>query len=49
MRFPKWLLLALAVFCGLGAAYAFIVYVANGMVFVGLIGLPGREHDIAVA
>jgi hypothetical protein len=48
-RFPKWLPLTLAVVFGLGAAFAFIVYVANGMVVGDLIGLPGREHVIAVA
>jgi hypothetical protein len=47
--FPKWLRLTLAVVGGLGAAFGFIVYVANGMVVGALIGLPGREHDIAVA
>lgn len=41
--------MALAVICGFGAAFAFIAYVANGMVAGDLIGLPGREHDIAVA
>ena len=41
--------MTLAVAVGLGAALGFIVYVANGMVAGDLIGLPGREHDIAVA
>jgi hypothetical protein len=49
MRFLKWPILTFAVIGGLGAAFAFIVYVANGMVVGDLIGLPGREHDIAVA
>ena len=49
VRFPKWLLLILTVLGGSGAAFCFIVYVANGMVIGDLIGLFGREHDIAVA
>jgi hypothetical protein len=49
LRFPKWLRLALAVLFGIGAAFAFIVYLANGMVGGDLVGLPGRELDIAIA
>jgi hypothetical protein len=49
MLFPKWLLLTLAVLAALGAAFGFIAYVGNGMAASDLIGLPGREHDIAVA
>ncbi len=49
MRIPKWLLLTLAAVGGLGAAFALMAYVANGMVVGDLIGLPGRERDIAVA
>jgi hypothetical protein len=48
-RIPKWLWFALALFAGVGAALAFIVYVANGMVAADLIGLAGREHDFAIA
>lgn len=49
LRFPKWLLLTLAVLAALGAAFGFIAYAGNGMAASDLIGLPGREHDIAVA
>ena len=49
IRFPKWLLVTLGVVGGLGAAFAFMVYVANGMVVGDLIGLPGREPEIEVA
>ena len=48
-RIPKWLWFALALFAGVGAALAFIVYVANGIVAGDLIGVAGREHDIAIA
>ena len=49
IRFPKWLWLTLAIVGGLGAAFALTAYVGNEMVAGGLIGLPGREHDISVA
>jgi hypothetical protein len=49
IRFPKWLRLTVAIVGGLGAALACMVYVANGIVAGSIIGLPGREHDIAVA
>jgi hypothetical protein len=49
MRIPKWLWFALALVAGVGAALAFIVYVANGIVAGDLIGVAGREHDIAIA
>ncbi len=49
MRIPKWLWFALALFAGVGAALAFIVYVANGIAAGDLIGVAGREHDIAIA
>jgi hypothetical protein len=49
IRFPKWFRLTLAIVSGLGAAFGCIVYIANGMVVGSLIGLSGREHDIAVA
>jgi hypothetical protein len=49
MRIPKWLWFALALFAGVGAALAFIVYVANGIVAGDLLGVAGREHDIAIA
>ncbi len=48
-RIPTWLLLALVVVGGFGAAFTLMVYVANGMVVGDLIGLRGREHDIAIA
>lgn len=40
---------ALTVALGLGAAVAFIVYLANGIVVGDLLGLPGRTHEIAIA
>ena len=49
MRIPQWVWFALALFAGVGAALAFIVYMANGMVAGDLIGVAGREHDIAIA
>ena len=49
MRIPKWLWFALALFAGVCAALALIVYVANGIVSGDLIGVAGREHDIAIA
>ena len=49
MRIPQWVWFALALFAGVGAALAFIVYMANGMVAGDLIGVAGREHDIASA
>jgi hypothetical protein len=49
MRISRWLLAGLAIVGGLGAAFAFIVYAANGIVAGSLIGLTGREHDIAIA
>ena len=49
IRFPKWLWLTLAVVGGLGAAFGFLVYIANGVIVGDLIGRHGREHDIAVA
>lgn len=48
-RFPKWLRLTLAVAAALGAAFGFMVYVANGVVVEAIFGLPGREQDIAIA
>ena len=49
IRFPKWLRLTLAFITGLGAAFGCMVYIANGVVVGDLWGLPGREHQIAVA
>ena len=49
MRISRWLFVGLAIVGGLGAAFGFIVYAANGMVTGDLIGLTGREHDIAIA
>lgn len=49
IRFPKWLRMTLAVVAGLGAAFGYMMYVANGVVVGDLWGLPGREHDISVA
>jgi len=48
MRISRWLFVGLAIVGGLGAAFGFIVYAANGMVAGDLIGLTGREHDIAI-
>jgi hypothetical protein len=47
MRISRWLFVVLAIVAGLGAAFGFIVYAANGMVAGDLIGLTGREHDVA--
>lgn len=49
MRISRWLFVGLAIVGGLGAAFGFIVYAANGMVTGDLIGLTGRERDIAIA
>ena len=49
MRISRWLFVGLAIVGGLGAAFGFIVYAANGMVTGDLVGLTGREHDIAIA
>jgi len=49
MRISRWLLLCLGIVGGFGAAFGFIVYVANGMVVGDLIGLTGHAHDITVA
>ena len=46
---PKWAWLWLALACGIGAAFMFVVYMANGIVTGDLIGLPGRERDMIVA
>ena len=48
-RIPKWLWLILAIALPTGAAFAFMAYVANGMVAGDIIGLRGREHDISIA
>ena len=48
-RIPKWLRLTLAIVGGIGAAFALIVYLANGIVVGDLIGVHGRDHDIAIA
>jgi len=49
IRFPKWLWLTLAIVTGFGAAFGYMVYIANGVVVGDLWGLPGREQRIAVA
>ena len=49
MRIWRWPFVGLAIVGGLGAAFGFIVYVANGIVAGSIIGLTGREHDIAIA
>ena len=49
MRISRWLFVGLAIVGGLGAAFGFIIYAANGMVAGDLIGLTGREHNIALA
>jgi hypothetical protein len=49
MRVSRWLFVVLAIVSGLGAAFGFIVYAANGMVAGDLVGLIGRDHDIALA
>lgn len=49
MRVPKWLLFALALVAGLGAAYAFLLYAGWGIFIGDVIGQVGREHEIAMA
>ena len=49
MRISRWLFVGLAIVAASGAAFAFIVYAANGIVAGSIIGLTGREHDIAIA
>ncbi len=49
MRISRWLFVGLTIVGGLGAAFGFIVYAANGMVAGDLIGLTGREHDMSIA
>jgi hypothetical protein len=49
MRISRWLFVALAIVAGLGAAFGFIAYAANGIEAGDLIGLTGREHDAAFA
>jgi hypothetical protein len=44
----KWLWLSLALACGIAAAFAFLVYMANGMAAGDLIGIRGREHAVAI-
>ena len=49
MRISRWQFVGLAIIGGIGAAFGFIVYAANGKVAGDLIGIAGREHDIAIA
>jgi hypothetical protein len=41
--------LSLALACGTGAALAFIAWVGNGSAAGALIGVPGAEHQVAIA
>jgi hypothetical protein len=38
-----------ATVCAVGAAVTFLGYMAQGIVVGSLTGLPGREHDVAMA
>ena len=49
MRISDWLRFTIALTFACGAALAFIAYISNGIVVGDLIGVPGREHDIAIA
>lgn|SRR5512146_681647 len=44
-----WWRVASAAICAFAAAFAWIAYLSNGIVVGALIGLPGREADIAEA
>jgi hypothetical protein len=48
-RIPEWLRLAFVAVCSIGVAFASMAYVSNSIVVGALIGLPGRESDIAHA
>jgi hypothetical protein len=48
-RIATWIVACLAVAFSTAAALAYLFYVANGIVVGAIIGLPGRETDVAVA
>lgn len=49
IRSSDWLRLTIASAVACAAALAFFGYMANGIVVGDLVGVPGREPDIAVA
>ena len=48
-HFSLWMRWAVALICTTSAALSYIFCMANGMVVGDLIGLPGREQQIALA
>lgn len=48
-RIATWILASLAAVFATVAALAYLAYIANGIAGGAIIGLPGREVDVAVA
>jgi len=48
-RLPRWPLWVMALTCASCAALSYMFRMANGIIVGALIGLPGREQQIALA